>query len=51
MATVMINKSRTKKTAPVVDKNMKSYADDPFFVKKDKDAKALIKKYGVPKVK
>lgn len=51
MATVTVNKSQTKETAPLVDKNMKSHADDPYFVKKAKDAKALIKKYGVPKAK
>lgn len=51
MATVTANKSDTRKTAPVVDKNMIGHADDPFFVKKAKRAKALIKKYGVPKNK
>lgn len=49
MATVAVNKSRIKEKAPLVDKDMKSHADDPYFVKKAKDAKALIKKYGVPK--
>ena len=51
MATVITSQSGTKNTAPVVDKNMTSHADDPFFVKKAKRAKALIKKYGVPKNK
>lgn len=49
MATVITNQSGSKNTAPIVDKNMTSHADDPFFVKKAKQAKSLIRKYGVPK--
>jgi len=41
--------SKKKANVLVVDKNMKSYANDSFFVKKAKRAKALISKYGVPK--
>lgn len=49
MATVTVTQSGSKKSAPIVDKNMTSHADDPFFVKKAKQAKSLIRKYGVPK--
>ncbi len=41
--------SKKKANVLVMDKNMKSYANDPFFVKKAKRAKALISKYGLPK--
>ena len=45
------NKSGFKKAAssPDVNKKMKSYSQDPFFVKKAREAKALIAKYGLPK--
>ena len=49
MARVTVNQSGSKKTALIVDKNMTSHADDPFFVKKAKQAESLIRKYGVPK--
>ena len=49
MATITVNRSGSRKTAPIVDKNMTSHADDPFFVKKAKQAKSLIRRYGVPK--
>ena len=44
-------KAHSKKNTSVltVDKNMKSYANDPFFVKKAKRAKVLFSKYGLPK--
>lgn len=51
MATGTINKSRTKKTSPLVDKDMKIHSDDPYFIKKAREAKVLIEKYGVPKAK
>jgi hypothetical protein len=48
MGSTITNKS--KRAAKIrVDKNMKSHTNDPFFVKKAKEAKALIEKYGVPK--
>jgi hypothetical protein len=50
MATIAIKtNSKRQVNVPVVDKNMKSYANSPFFVKKAKRAKALIDKYGLPK--
>jgi len=33
----------------VVSRKVRSYADDPFFVKKAEEAKATIKKIGLPK--
>lgn len=33
----------------VIDNNMKDYSDDPFVLKKAEEAKALIKKIGLPK--
>lgn len=32
-----------------VDKNMKSYADDPFFVKKADESQRVLEKHGFPK--
>lgn len=32
-----------------VNKDMKSHADSPFFLKKEARAKETIKKYGLPK--
>lgn len=52
MATITVKKTTTQKgTTPLpgLDNNIKSYRNDPFFVKKAKDAKALVAKYGVPK--
>lgn len=49
MAIATVNKSGSRKTAAGVDKNMKTHADDPFFVEKARRGKALIQKYGVPK--
>lgn len=51
MAAISTKKSLSDKKlgSPVLNKNMKSYSQDPFFVKKARDAKELIVKYGVPK--
>jgi hypothetical protein len=52
MATITVKKTNTKKGTkplPILDNTIKSYRNDPFFIKKAKDAKALIAKYGVPK--
>ena len=35
-------------TYAVVDPKMRSYENDPFFVKKAKEAKSLIEKVGLP---
>jgi hypothetical protein len=32
----------------VVSSEVKDFSNDPFFVKKAKDAEAFIKKYGLP---
>jgi hypothetical protein len=40
-------KNKTSHTA-IVDKNMKTHADDPFFIKKAEEASAFIKKNGLP---
>lgn len=44
-------KSKNPVSAPEVkiDKNMKSYTNDPFFVKKAQDAKAFIESMACPK--
>jgi hypothetical protein len=47
MATTTKNKATGKKKA-VVDKTMKDYSNDPFFIKKRETALKLIKKAGVP---
>jgi hypothetical protein len=41
----------TKKTSlkVVIVKKMKDYSKEPFFIKKAEDAKAILKKYGLPK--
>ena len=41
----------TKKTSlkVVIVKKMKDYSKEPFFVKKAEDAKAILKKHGLPK--
>jgi hypothetical protein len=35
----------------VIKENIKSYANDPFFVKKANEAKEVIKKVGLPILK
>jgi hypothetical protein len=37
-----------RSTYAMVDPKMPSYENDPFFVKKAKEAKLLIKKVGLP---
>jgi hypothetical protein len=41
--------SKKNRSVLMVDKNMKTYANDPFFVNKANRANALIGKYGLPK--
>lgn len=48
-ATIKKETIRLLKGNAIIDPNMKSHADDPFFVKKAISAKALIDKYGLPK--
>ena len=48
MATTTKNRTTAKKKA-VVDKTMKDYTNDPFFIKKREMALKLIKKAGLPK--
>lgn len=52
MSAAPTKKNKPKKRLSVpevkVDKNMKSYANDPFFVKKAQEAKAFIDKHGLP---
>lgn len=42
-------KSATVKKKEVVDKTVKDYTNDPFFIKKREMASKLIKKTGLPK--
>jgi iron-sulfur cluster repair protein YtfE (RIC family) len=43
-------KKQTKKEAQVkVDKTMRDYSKEEFFVKKMEKAREIFKKYGVPK--
>jgi len=49
MSIVIPNKKSNKKSHIVtVDKNMKDYSNDPFFVKKTEEAAAFLKKHGLP---
>lgn len=48
-ATIKTEITKFGKGKAIVDPNMKSHADDPYFVKKAIKAKALIDKYGLPK--
>jgi hypothetical protein len=47
MGTTTKNKATGKKKA-VVDKTMKDYSNDPFFIKKREAALKLLKKTGLP---
>jgi hypothetical protein len=47
MGTTTKNKATGKKKA-LVDKNVKDYSNDPFFVEKRKAALKLLKKTGLP---
>jgi len=47
MATTSKKRETGKKKA-VVDKTMKDYSNDPFFIKKREMALKLIKKAGLP---
>jgi hypothetical protein len=43
-------KKQTKKESQVkVDKTMRDYSKEEFFVKKAEKAREILKKYGVPK--
>lgn len=48
MPTVASKKSKTKLKV-VVNKNMKDYQKESYFVEKKEKAKQLIEKYGLPK--
>jgi hypothetical protein len=49
MAKVKKNKKRrTKKTIGIIDPHMEDFSNDPFFVKKAEEAKAFLRKHGVP---
>lgn len=48
-----VKKKKKKKTvkrqyAGTVNPNLKSYANDPFFLKKAEQAKEFLRKHGVP---
>jgi hypothetical protein len=47
MGTTTKNRAGDQKKA-VVDKNVKDYSNDPFFIKKRKAASKLLKKTGLP---
>ncbi len=32
----------------IINKNMKSYENDPFVIKKNKESKAFLEKHGFP---
>lgn len=48
-ATIKKETTKLGKGNAIVDPNMKSHANDPYFVEKAIRAKALIDKYGLPK--
>jgi len=39
---------RKKKISVIIDNDMPSYADDPFFLKKANEMKDLLKKHPIP---
>jgi hypothetical protein len=41
-------KERTLGKGFKIDKNMKSHADDPFFIEKGRRSEEMLKKYGFP---
>jgi hypothetical protein len=45
----IIKNNRSKKASAVIDNNVGSYEKHPFFVKKANEAKAILKKVGLPK--
>jgi hypothetical protein len=47
MGTTTKNRATGKKKV-VVDKNVKDYSKDPFFIKKREAASKLLKKTGLP---
>jgi hypothetical protein len=40
---------RLKKTSAIVDSKVGNYEKHPFFIKKANEAKAILKKVGLPK--
>jgi hypothetical protein len=48
-ATKKNKKVANKKTFAIVDPSVGNYEKHPFFIKKANEAKALIKKAGMPK--
>ena len=46
---VSIKNKKLKKASAVVDSNVGNYEKHPFFVKKANEAKAILKKTGIPK--
>ncbi len=48
MPTVASKKSKSGLNV-VVNKNMKDYTNEPYFVEKAEKARQLIKKHGLPK--
>ena len=43
-----IKKASDKKSCAIVSSRVKSYANDPYFVKKAEDAKEILSKVGLP---
>jgi hypothetical protein len=48
MATTTKKKKATKKVKVVVDKAIKDYSNDPYFIKKREKSLKLLKKTGLP---
>ena len=48
-ATKKNKKTSKKKIYGIIDPNVGNYEKHPFFIKKAKEAKALIKRVGLPK--
>jgi hypothetical protein len=48
MKTTSTNKTN-KSRVVVVDKKMKDYSKNPYFVKKTEEANAFLRKHGLPK--
>ncbi len=46
---VTAKNKRSKKTSAIVDSKVSNYEKHPFFVKKANEAKAILKRAGLPK--
>ncbi|MCX6317580.1 MAG: hypothetical protein NTW29_09835 [Bacteroidetes bacterium] len=49
--TLKKKKTSKRKVTPVIDERVGNYEKHPFFVKKAREAKALLKTTGLPAIK